>query len=57
MSSRNACSPTDRIDNIQFTAEVQAITIVARHSGIYATPHAYTPASIRQAIENGVLGI
>ncbi|KAH8724383.1 hypothetical protein GQ44DRAFT_618144, partial [Phaeosphaeriaceae sp. PMI808] len=52
------CCPTDRIDNIQFTAEeVSAITTVAKNSQIYVTSHAYTPESIRQAMENWVLGI
>ncbi|CAG8950022.1 hypothetical protein HYFRA_00004356, partial [Hymenoscyphus fraxineus] len=58
MGGGGVCSPTDRIDNIQFTAEeVTAITTVAKNSQMYATSHAYTPASIRQAMENGVLGI
>lgn len=58
MGGGGVCSPTDRIDNVQFTAEeVRAITTVARNSQTYATSHAYTPASIRQAIENGVMGI
>ncbi|KAF4633131.1 hypothetical protein G7Y89_g4986 [Cudoniella acicularis] len=58
MGGGGVCSPTDRIDNIQFTAEeVQAITTVARHNKTYATSHAYTPESIQQAINNGVMGI
>lgn len=58
MGGGGVCSPTDRIDNIQFTdEEVQAISKVATNSQTYVTSHAYTPASIRQAINNGVLGI
>ncbi|KAH8653176.1 amidohydrolase [Tricladium varicosporioides] len=58
MGGGGVCSPTDRIDNIQFTAEeVQAITTVAKHSKTYATSHAYTPESIQQALNNGVMGI
>lgn len=58
MGGGGVCSPTDRIDNIQFTdEEVQAITTVAKNSQMYVTCHAYTPGSIKQAINNGVLGI
>jgi imidazolonepropionase-like amidohydrolase len=58
MGGGGVCSPTDRIDNIQFTnEEVTAITTVAKNSQMYVTSHAYTPASIQQAINNGVLGI
>lgn len=58
MGGGGVCSPTDRIDNVQFTSEeIQAITTVAKNSQTYVTSHAYTPASIRQAMENGVMGI
>jgi imidazolonepropionase-like amidohydrolase len=58
MGGGGVCSPTDRIDNIQFTAEeITAITTVAKNSQIYVTSHAYTPGSIKQAINNGVMGI
>jgi imidazolonepropionase-like amidohydrolase len=58
MGGGGVCSPTDRIDNIQFTSEeIRAITTVAKNSQTYVTSHAYTPQSIRQAMENGVLGI
>jgi len=58
MGGGGVCSPTDRIDNIQFTdEEVRAITTVAKNSQMYVTSHAYTPASIKQALNNGVLGI
>jgi len=58
MGGGGVCSPTDRIDNIQFTSEeISAITTVARNSQTYVTSHAYTPQSIRQAMENGVMGI
>ncbi|TVY44084.1 Uncharacterized protein LOCC1_G004500 [Lachnellula occidentalis] len=58
MGGGGVCSPTDRIDNIQFTPEeVTAITTVAKNSRMYVTSHAYTPESIKQAINNGVLGI
>ncbi|CZS99646.1 hypothetical protein WAI453_002400 [Rhynchosporium graminicola] len=58
MGGGGVCSPTDRIDNVQFTSEeIKAITTVARNSQTYVTSHAYTPQSIRQAMENGVMGI
>ena len=58
MGGGGVCSPTDRIDNVQFTSEeISAITTVAKNSQTYVTSHAYTPQSIRQAMENGVLGI
>lgn len=51
-------SPTDRLVNLQYTpAEIQAFTKVASDSGTYVTAHAYTPAAIRNAVENGVSGI
>lgn len=51
-------SPTDRLENTQFTAaEVRAITEVAESFGTYVTAHAYTPKAIRHAVENGVKGI
>ncbi|KAI4687871.1 uncharacterized protein J4E88_003464 [Alternaria novae-zelandiae] len=58
MGGGGVCSPTDRIDNVQFTSEeISAITTVAKNSQTYVTSHAYTPQSIRQAMENGVMGI
>ena len=58
MGGGGVCSPTDRIDNIQFTdEEIRAITTVAKNSQTYVTCHAYTSGSIKQAINNGVLGI
>jgi len=37
--------------------EIAAFTRVANDAGTYVTAHAYTPAAIRNAIENGVSGI
>jgi len=49
---------SEKISSVQFTAEeIQAITTVAKNSGTYVTAHAYTPAAIRQALDNGVMGI
>lgn len=58
MAGGGVASPTDRLDSVQFTAdEISAISSVAMNSNTYVTAHAYTPRSIRQAIDNGVTGI
>ncbi|KAF9895131.1 hypothetical protein FE257_000033 [Aspergillus nanangensis] len=58
MTSGGVASPTDTIEQVQFSAEeVAAITGVARQRGAYVTAHAYSAAAIRLAIENGVGGI
>ncbi|KAL7812094.1 hypothetical protein V8C44DRAFT_329724 [Trichoderma aethiopicum] len=58
MTSGGVASPTDKLDQIQFTAaEIRAITEVADTYNTYVTAHAYTPRSIRHAVENGVKGI
>lgn len=51
-------SQTDKITNLQYTPEeIRAFTKVANDAGTYVTAHAYTPASIRNAVEQGVSGI
>lgn len=46
------------IEHTQFTSEeMRTITSVASAAATYATVHAYTPESIRQAIDNGAKGI
>ncbi|KAE8444200.1 hypothetical protein EG329_000797 [Mollisiaceae sp. DMI_Dod_QoI] len=58
MSGGGVASPTDKLENVQFTGdEVRAISEVARNANTYVTAHAYTPKSIRHAVENGVTGI
>ncbi|KUJ22918.1 uncharacterized protein LY89DRAFT_574878 [Mollisia scopiformis] len=58
MSGGGVASPTDKLENVQFTGEeVRAITEVARNANTYVTAHAYTPRSIRHAVDNGVTGI
>jgi imidazolonepropionase-like amidohydrolase len=58
MGGGGVISPTDAIDQVQFTPEeIRAITSVAKAAGKYATSHAYTPEAIRNAIDNGVMGI
>lgn len=58
MVGGGVASPTDRLENTQFTAaELQAITEVAASYGTFVTAHAYTPQAIRHAGDNGVRGI
>lgn len=58
MASGGVSSPTDALTNVQFTPEeIQAIVKVAENNDTYVTAHAYTPRSIKLAIENGVRGI
>jgi imidazolonepropionase-like amidohydrolase len=58
MASGGVVSPTDRLTNIQYTpAEIQAFCSVAKDADTYVTAHAYTPAAIRNAVTNGVMGI
>ncbi|TQV95544.1 hypothetical protein V2A60_000733 [Cordyceps javanica] len=58
MVGGGVASPTDRIENTQFTAaEIRAIADVAESYGTHVTAHAYTPRAIRHAVANGVRGI
>lgn len=59
MCGGGVASETDAIDSIQYTPEeIQAITLTARNmGGKMVTAHAYTVASIRHAVDNGVRGI
>ena len=58
MTGGGVASPTDTLESVQFLdEEVQAICAVARNRDTYVTAHAYTPASILHAINNGVSGI
>jgi len=58
MCSGGVASPTDPLESIQYTAkEIRTMTTIAANMGTYVTAHAYTPASIKQAVENGVRGI
>ena len=55
MTSGGVSSPTDPFDSVQFTSEeIRAITLETDHRHTYTTSHAYLPASIQLAIENGV---
>ncbi|KAI0753116.1 hypothetical protein C8Q80DRAFT_494966 [Daedaleopsis nitida] len=59
MCGGGVASPTDAIETVQFTAEeIQAITTTCKQMGNkHTTAHAYTDASVRHAIDNGVKGI
>ncbi|PGH12795.1 hypothetical protein AJ79_04019 [Helicocarpus griseus UAMH5409] len=58
MGGGGVASPTDRLQNTQFTTqEIQAIAEVARSYHTYVTAHAYTPQAIRHCVDNGVTGI
>ena len=58
MGSGGVVSPTDRLDGNQFSPEeIRAMVLVATNSRTYVTCHAYSPESIRIAVENGVKGI
>lgn len=58
MTGGSITGPSEKITSVQFSPEeIQAITTVAKNSGTYVTAHAYTPAAIRQALDNGVMGI
>ncbi|KAK0268942.1 hypothetical protein LTR91_002247 [Friedmanniomyces endolithicus] len=58
MVSGGVVSATDRLTSVQYgPEEIRAFTRVAGNAGTYVTAHAYTPAAIRNAVENGVSGI
>ncbi|KAJ5673627.1 hypothetical protein N7507_002754 [Penicillium longicatenatum] len=58
MGGGGVASPTDKIENIQFSdEEIKAIVTVASNAGTYVTSHSYTPKAIQQAISLGVTGI
>jgi imidazolonepropionase-like amidohydrolase len=58
MAGGGVVSPTDGLLNLQFSPEeIQALVRVADNAKTYVTCHAYTPESIKIAIENGVKGI
>lgn len=55
MASGGVASPTDRVDNKQFSIEeIKVIVEEATNAGVYVMAHAYTPESILRCVENGV---
>ena len=58
MTGGGVSSPTDALEHVQFEAEeIRAITGAANRVGKMVTAHAYTPQSIKHAVENGCQGI
>lgn len=55
MVGGGVASPSDRITDLQFTAEeIRAFTTSANNRKTYVTAHAYTPEAIQLAVQNGV---
>lgn len=55
MASGGIASPTDRVENVQYSEEeIKAIVDEANHAGIYVMAHAYAPSAIQRCIRNGV---
>lgn len=53
--SGGVATPSDPLECTQYTApEIAAAVLEAEHRNTYVTAHAYTPESIRLAVENGV---
>jgi len=53
--SGGVASPSDPLESVQYTAEeIVAVAQEARHRQTYVAAHAYSPESIKLAVENGV---
>lgn len=58
MASGGVASPTDNIQNVQYSEEeIRAIVEEAHHANIYVMAHAYAPVAIQRCIKNGVRSI
>ncbi len=58
MAGGGVASPTDRLESVQYSAaELRAAVQEATAAGTYVLAHAYTPTSIRNALEAGVRSI
>lgn len=58
MAGGGVASPTDHIENLQYCEdEIRALVRISENNGTYISAHAYTPASIKRCVENGVKGI
>jgi imidazolonepropionase-like amidohydrolase len=56
--SGGVASPSDLLESVQYTPEeVTAAVIEAQHRGTYVAAHAYSPESIRMAVDHGVASI
>ena len=57
-ASGGVATPMDPLESVQYTnEEFQVAVVEAAHRGTYVAAHAYTPAAISMAIENGVHSI
>ncbi|PHQ80334.1 MAG: peptidase M38 [Coxiella sp. (in: Bacteria)] len=55
MASGGVSSPTDRVQDVQFSGEeIRAIVEEAQHVDTYVMAHAYAPAAIEHCVRNGV---
>lgn len=55
MASGGVASPTDNIQNVQYSEEeIRAIVEEARHVNTYVMAHAYAPIAMQRCIKNGV---
>ena len=58
MASGGVASPTDRLENLQFSEEeLRAIIEEANNAKIYCAAHAYTDEAIERAVRCGVRSI
>jgi imidazolonepropionase-like amidohydrolase len=58
MAGGGVASPTDRLESVQYRPdELSAAVAEAEAAGTYVLAHAYTPESIRAAVEAGVRSI
>ncbi len=56
--SGGVASPSDPLESVQYTPkEITAAVIEAQHRGTYVAAHAYSPESIRMAVDHGVTSI
>ncbi|CAM6044972.1 unnamed protein product [Sphagnum compactum] len=58
MASGGVSSPTDKLTNLQFSAEeIKAAVEEAEHAGTYVCAHAYTANAVKRVLELGVRSI
>ena len=57
-ASGGVATPMDPLESVQYTPEeIRAAVVEADHRGTYVAAHAYTPAAIAMAVENGIRSI
>jgi imidazolonepropionase-like amidohydrolase len=56
--SGGVASPSDPLDSVQYTPEEITVAVTeAQHRSTYVAAHAYSPTSIRMAVDHGVTSI